>query len=85
MKTVTVGEAKAQLAKLLDRVSAGEEIVIERAGKPVAKLVPCEAPPKRVPGGWKGKVWMATDFDAHDKEIEALFYDGPIEPAKSTR
>lgn len=36
--------------------------------------------PKRKPGAWKGKIWISPDFDKADKEIEALFYDSPIEP-----
>lgn len=52
--TVNVHEAKTHLSKLLDRVRAGEEIVLAKAGKPYAKLVPVEAPAKpkrRQPGG----------------------------------
>jgi hypothetical protein len=36
--------------------------------------------PKRKPGAWKGKVWISPDFDKPDPELEALFYDSPIEP-----
>ena len=63
--TVNIHEAKTHFSKLLARVSAGEEIVIARAGKPVARLVPIEQPAlkKRVPGIDKGKIWMAEDFD----------------------
>jgi prevent-host-death family protein len=70
-----IHEAKTHLSKLLARVAAGEEIVIGKAGKPVAKLVPYNepTPPKRKPGSWKGKVWISPDFDAYDKEIEAMF------------
>jgi prevent-host-death family protein len=51
MDTFNVYEAKTHLSRLLDRVAAGEEVVIARAGKPVAKLVPLPAkPPVRVPG-----------------------------------
>ena len=46
-------DAKADLSRLLDRVEAGEEVVIARAGKPVAKLVPIPAAQPRVPGAWK--------------------------------
>lgn len=62
---INVHEAKTHLSKLLNRVQAGEEIIIARAGDPVAKLVPLE--PKiedRVPGTAKGQMWMAPDFDA---------------------
>ena len=71
--TVNVHEAKTNLSKLLARVSLGEEVVIAKAGKPVAKLVPInEKPPDRVPGSAKGKVWMAPDFDqtSDDSKLE---------------
>ena len=82
MDVTNIHEAKTHLSKLVERVEAGEEIVIARAGKPVARLVPYVEPakPRRKPGAWKGKVWISPDFDKVDTEIEALFYDGPIEP-----
>jgi prevent-host-death family protein len=60
----TVTEAKANLSMLLERVSQGEEIVISRAGKPVAILEPYHADRRaRQPGLLRGKVRMAKDFD----------------------
>jgi len=61
--TVNVHEAKTHFSKLLAQVSAGEEIIIAKAGKPVARLAPIEAKAtkKRVPGIDKGKIWMASD------------------------
>ena len=78
---VNVYDAKTHLSKLLERVEAGEEIVIARNGRPVARLVPArrERPP-RVPGAWAGKVWMSDDFDEPDEELTDLFHDGPIFP-----
>jgi hypothetical protein len=38
---------------------------------------------KRKPGAWKGKIWISPDFDKVDKEIEALFYEEPLEPSAS--
>jgi len=75
MAQVNVHDAKTQLSKLLARVAAGEEIIIARAGKPVAKLVPVEQKKKRrVPGMDKGKVWIADDFDAPlPPEIQKYF------------
>jgi prevent-host-death family protein len=62
--TVNVHEAKTHLSRLLERVERGEEIVIARAGKPVARLVPIEpSPGKRPIGRDKGKIWMSDDFD----------------------
>jgi prevent-host-death family protein len=80
---VNIHEAKTHLSRLVEKVQEGEEITISRAGKPVARLVPYKDPelPKRVPGSLKGKIWISPDFDEDDKEFEALFYDGPIEPA----
>lgn len=79
---VNVHEAKSQLSKLLQRVEEGEEVVIARAGKPVAKLVRHERPSgkRNLEGVWEGRVWIADDFDAPDEEIERLFYEGDIEP-----
>ena len=50
MAVVNVHEAKTQLSKLLERIEAGEEIIIARAGKPVARLTPVEPPRKRTLG-----------------------------------
>ena len=64
-KTVNVHEAKTHLSRLLSRVERGDEIVIARAGRPIARLLPFE-PKKaaRVLGGARGAVWIADDFDA---------------------
>ena len=86
VKQVNVYEAKAQLSKLLEQVEAGEEIVIARHGRPVARLVPLQRTPvHRVPGAWKGKVWMSPDFDEPDPELEDLFYNSPIFPDEDDR
>jgi len=62
---MNIHEAKTHLSKLLARVKEGEEIVIAKAGKPIAKLVPIvERPSRRLPGSAKGKVTIAPDFDA---------------------
>jgi prevent-host-death family protein len=63
-KTVTLHEAETQLSRLVDEAAAGNEVVIAKAGKPMARLVALEAPePARKPGGWEGQVWIADDFD----------------------
>ncbi len=63
--TVNIHEAKTHLSRLLQRVMAGEEIVIAKSGRPVARLVPFGAKPEpRVPGSAKGEIWIAPDFDA---------------------
>jgi prevent-host-death family protein len=58
MPSINVAEAKAKLSQLLDRASAGEEIVITRAGKPVARLVALDVAERRKPGAWRG--WRAS-------------------------
>lgn len=63
--TVNVHNAKTHLSQLLNRVLAGEEIIIARAGKPVARLVAITPVlTQRTPGSAKGQVWIASDFDA---------------------
>ena len=63
--TVNVHEAKTQLSRLLLRVGLGEEVIIARAGKPVARLVAItEMPLRRTPGSAQGQVWIAPDFNA---------------------
>jgi prevent-host-death family protein len=62
---VNVHEAKTHFSKLLERVALGEEVVIARAGRPVAKLVPIRPDaPERHPGSARGDVWVSEDFDA---------------------
>lgn len=74
MTEVNIHEAKTHLSKLLNRVAAGEEIIIARAGTPVAKLVPVEPTPKdRESGIDSGKIWIAEDFDELPEEIQAGF------------
>jgi prevent-host-death family protein len=51
---VNIAEAKAKLSSLLDRALAGEEVVIARAGKPLARLTPMENMRRRKPGAWRG-------------------------------
>ena len=70
---VNVHDAKSNLSELLRRVERGEEIVVSRAGKPVAKLVPFTAPAPREPGRWAGRVVIADDFDETSDELVALF------------
>jgi prevent-host-death family protein len=66
MAMVNVHDAKTHLSKLLERVEAGEEIVIARAGTPVAKLVAVSPRPlrSRAPGFWEHAIVVAEDFDA---------------------
>lgn len=63
MDIVNVQEAKTHLSRLLERVGAGEEIIVARAGVPIARLVPMSASPRR-PGRGVGRIRIADDFDA---------------------
>jgi prevent-host-death family protein len=75
MAEVSVHEAKTHLSRLLLRVAGGEEIVIARAGKPVAKLVPVESKPQRLIGQDDGLFDIPDDFDAPlPDEVLALFH-----------
>ena len=75
MSVVNIHEAKTHLSRLLERVSAGEEIVIAKAGRPVARLVPYEESLEpRKPGGWEGRVWIADDFDELPPDQLGAFY-----------
>ena len=67
-KQANIHEAKTHLSRLLKQVARGREVVIARNGKPIARLVPFDAPPapspqKRILGQYAGKIWMAPDFD----------------------
>ncbi len=73
MQTVNIHEAKTHFSRLLEQVQNGEEIVIARAGHPIAKLIAWEAAPNRIaePGGMaKHGFWVADDFD---EPIDELF------------
>ena len=74
-KTVNVHEAKTHLSRLLEAVEAGEDVVIARAGKPIARLVPVAARTEaRTPGSWRGRVFIADDFDETPEELIAAFH-----------
>jgi len=64
MPKYNVHEAKTQLSKLLERVAAGEEVIIAKSGIPVARLVPAAPVQERSLGTEKGRVFVADDFDA---------------------
>ena len=64
---VALYDAKTRLSELVDLAAAGQEFVISKSGKPMAKLVPLVSDAKRalrVPGKLKGEIWMSDDFDA---------------------
>jgi len=77
---VNIHEAKTNLSKLLERVVLGEEVIIAKAGKPVARLVAVHQPKTRIFGSAKGEFVVPDDFNEPDSEIEKLFYEGDLFP-----
>ena len=76
MVITNISEAKATLSRLIEQVLNGQEVIIGKAGKPVAKLVPYTqdtSPRKLGAGQWKGKIWMADDFDDLPDDVLKLF------------
>lgn len=66
---VNMHQAKTTLSRLVERALAGEEIVIARNGKPLVRLTPVpEKRGQRIPGRFKGRIWMAPDFDVMSEE-----------------
>jgi prevent-host-death family protein len=77
LKTVNIQAAKTHLSRLVEEAAAGEEIVLAKAGKPIASLVPYRGEgEKRRLGVWKGKVRIGKDFDAEQPEVIRLFEQG---------
>ena len=76
MRTVNIHEAKTQLSRLVDAAAKGEPFIIAKAGKPLVKVVPIDAPevPRRL-GFMRGAFTVPDDFDTMgQEEIEAMFY-----------
>lgn len=81
MVQVNVHQAKTHLSRLLERVAVGEEVVIARSGKPVARLVPLsrDSTPRR-PGSMSGSMIVPDDFnDPLSPEVLARFHEGPLD------
>ncbi len=78
MRTVNIHAAKTPLSRLVEEAAAGEEIVIAKAGRPVARLCPLATPrPRRKLGILNGKIRVPDDFDTMcEEEIRRLFEDG---------
>ena len=74
MASLDIVEINKQFPDLLNRVEAGEEVIIEKSGKPIAKIVPIQKKRKRELGKERGRIWMSKDFnDPLPKEILAEF------------
>lgn len=89
VKQVNLYEAKTHLSQLVKEAAAGGEIIIAKAGEPMARLVPLASEPKpeRKPGRWKGQIWMSDDFDDPlPPDILAAFYgeiEDPMAPLRA--
>ncbi|MFN0315999.1 MAG: type II toxin-antitoxin system Phd/YefM family antitoxin [Burkholderiales bacterium] len=72
---VNIHEAKTHLSQLVERVRKGEEIILAKAGKPCARLVPLEQPARRTPGFLKGKFKLQKEFfePLPDEELAAWY------------
>lgn len=74
MQITNISEAKAQLSALIEKVIAGEDVIIGKAGKPVARLVRYERSRQpRQPGALKGKIHISDDFDELPEDIADAF------------
>ncbi len=74
MIVANISEAKAQLSSLIEKVVAGQEVIIGKAGKPVAKLVRYEPGGEpRKPGALRGKIKIADDFDVLPEDMAKAF------------
>jgi prevent-host-death family protein len=78
MTTVNMHEAKTRLSQLVAKVEAGEEIIISRDGKPVAKLTQIDVSPGAKFGSMKDQIWISPAFDDPDPDLEHFFDDGPL-------
>jgi prevent-host-death family protein len=75
-ETVNIHAAKTHLSRLVERAAGGEEIIIAKNGKPLAKLVPYrDALGPRVLGSMRGQIWISDDFDDPlPPDLLAAFY-----------
>jgi prevent-host-death family protein len=78
--TLNLYQAKTQLSALVERAAAGEEIVIAKAGRPMARLVSLEKRRPRRSGFLKGKVWIADDFDDTPEWLIRAFEESELFP-----
>ena len=82
MKAINIHQAKTQLSKLIEEVSEGKEVIIAKAGKPVARLVPIRKERKRRRlGPLAGQFSVPADFDAPLPEEALAAFEGPGDAA----
>jgi prevent-host-death family protein len=81
MMVRNISQAKAELSALIEEVQRGNEVILAKAGKPVARLVAYHGPVSpRTPGAMAGEIWIAPDFDTLPADIAEVF--GMREPRK---
>ena len=69
-----ISQAKAELSALIEEVMKGNEVIVAKAGTPVARLVPYRGPAQpRKPGSMAGEIWTADDFDTLPEDIAEAF------------
>lgn len=74
MVVCNISQAKAQLSALIEEVQKGHEVILAKAGKPVAKLVAYRGPARpRTPGSMTGQIWIAPDFDTLPEDMAEAF------------
>ncbi len=80
MRTINIHQAKTHLSRLVEDAAGGEEIVIAKAGKPIARLMPLPASERRIPkfGTLRGKIGLADDWDSPEtnEAIWSEFWSG---------
>jgi len=88
MSQVNLHDAKTHLSRLVEAAAKGDEIIIAKAGKPMARLVPLRpsARKKRRPGALKGKIWVAADFDAPlTAEEQSAWTEAAVSPSGESK
>ncbi len=83
MRQINIHQAKTQLSQLVELAAQGEEIIIAKAGKPVARLTSLQPSRPRRLGVMKGQIWIADDFDAPLSEEVLREFEGADAPASA--
>jgi prevent-host-death family protein len=79
-RVLNLYEAKSKLSSLVEEAAAGHEIIIAKSGKPRARLMPLKPRVRRRPGAYKGKVFIARDFDAPLPQDILDAFEGKSDP-----
>lgn len=78
-KLLNLYEAKTQLSALVEEAAGGAEIIIAKAGRPMARLIAIRQSARRKPGRAKGRIWIAKDFDAPLPSAVLDGFEGTLE------